>query len=353
MPPPIETDALVIGAGPAGLFQVFELGLLGIAAHLVDTLPYPGGQCIELYPDKPIYDIPSVQVCTGRELVDRLLRQIAPFRVPMHLGQQVGELRRGADDGRFHVGTSAGTRFRAGAVVIAGGVGSFQPKRLGVDAVEPFDGTQLLHQRLPDAQQTAGRHVLVVGGDDPAVAAAIALAGHDAASRPASVTLLHRRDVLQAAAQPLAALQALRDGGVVAFVAGQVSGAQVDGAGRLGAVDVACADGSRRQLPCELLLVFLGLSPKLGPLAGWGLAMARKQLVVDTQRFETSLPGIFAVGDVNTYPGKRKLILSGFHEATLAAFAVAAHLHPERAAAPLQYTTTSPALHRRLGVAPD
>ena len=340
---PISTDALVIGAGPTGLFQVFELGLQGIAAQVVDSLPQAGGQCIELYPDKPIYDIPGLPVCSGRELVERLLLQIAPFKAPLHLGQEVSELT-STDDGRFRIATAAGTRFIARTVFIAGGVGSFQPKRLRVDALVSFEGRQLRY-RFPDVAAIAGQQVVVVGGDDAAVDAAIAAVPH-----AASVTLLHRRDVLQGRAEQLDALQRLRDSGAVKFIAGQVSGGEaVDG--RLASIDIACSDGSAQRLPADLLLVFLGLSPKLGPLANWGLALERKQVLVDSARFETSLPGVYAVGDVNTYPGKKKLILCGFHEATLAAFAAAARLFPERNL-PLQYTTTSAALQRALGVLP-
>jgi len=343
---PVETDALIIGAGPTGLFQIFELGLLGLRAHVVDSLPQPGGQCIELYPDKPIYDIPALKVCTGRELVERLLAQIEPFAPTLHLGQEVSELR-AETDGRFLVATSRGLRFMARSVFIAAGVGAFQPKRLRAPGLDSLEDTQVRYGPLA-GDEAAGRHVVIAGGDDAAVNAALALA--DAPSNaPASITLVHRRDVFQADDAALAKLAQARARGAIAFVAGQVTGASSE-RGALTGLRVTLSAGGEQALPADRLLVFLGLSPKLGPIADWGLAMERKQLVVDAERFETSVPGLYAVGDVNTYPGKKKLILCGFHEATLAAFAAASRLHPERVG-PLQYTTTSPALHRALGVA--
>jgi len=344
---PIETDALIIGAGPTGLFLVFELGLLGIRAHVVDALPQPGGQCIELYPDKPIYDIPAIKVCTGRELVERLLAQAAPFAPALHLGQEVSELTR-EPDGRFRVFTSTGSRFLARSVFIAGGVGSFQAKRLRVPGLDAFEGSQVLYRSV-DGEAAGGRDVVIAGGGDAAVNAALALAAPGQPA-PKSITLLHRRDAFQAEPAALAALAAARADGRIRVVVGQVS-ACAGGVGGLTTVQVALSDGGERALAADLLLVFLGLSPKLGPLADWGLALERKQVVVDPARFETSVPGIHAVGDVNTYPGKKKLILCGFHEATLAAFAAASRLYPERSG-PLQYTTSSPALQRALGVAP-
>ena len=343
----IECDALVIGAGPVGLFQVFQLGLQDIRAHVVDALPEPGGQCIELYADKPIYDIPAVQVCTGRELVQRLLQQVAPFAPQFHLGQEVSTLAR-RDDGRFDLGTSAGTRFIARAVFIAGGVGAFQARALKVDGAERHTGHQLLY-RVPEAAAWGHRRVLVVGGEDAAVQAVLQVA-EAPAPQPASITLLHRRRTLTAEPALLQRLQALINAGSVGFEVGQVLGLDGDASQGLVAAQVVDEDGQTRRLPADLVLAFLGVSPKLGPIAQWGLALERRQLVVDPAHFETSVPGIHAVGDVVTYPGKKKLILCGFHEATLAAFAAAARLRPEQPTL-LQYTTTSPRLHQLLGVA--
>ena len=344
---PIETDAVVVGAGPVGLFQVFELGLLEIRAHVIDALPYPGGQCVELYADKPIYDIPATPVCSGRELVARLLQQIEPFATPFHLGQQVDRVRQ-QDDGRFLIETSTGTRLLAKVVVIAGGVGSFQPRRLKIEGLAAFEGRQLFHA-LPEPFDWKGKRVIVIGDSDAALEASLRLA-EPASQQPASVTLMHRRDEFKAAPTTIAELRQQRAYGRIGFVAGQSTGMRHEG-DRLTALEVATADGATRTLPMDVLLVLTGLSPKLGPIADWGLALERKQLVVDTAKFETSTPGIYAVGDVNTYPGKRKLIVCGFHEATLAAFGAAARVHPERPLH-LEYTTTSPRLRRLLGVAP-
>ena len=341
---PIETDALVIGAGPVGLFQVFELGLVGIRAHLVDSLPVPGGQCIELYADKPIYDIPGTPVCSARELVERLRKQIEPFAAPMHLGQQVNTVARQAD-GRFRVEASLGSTWLAKTVFIAGGVGSFQPRRLKVEGLAAFEGSQLFYTAPGDDAALRGRRVLVIGDDDAALECALRLAAL------ASVTLMHRRDEFRAAAATVERLRQARADARLQFVAAQPAGVEQHADGRLAGLQVMAADGSTRTLPLDTLIALTGLSPKLGPIADWGLALERKQLVVDTAKFETSVRGIFAVGDVNTYPGKKKLILCGFHEAALAAFGAAAVVFPDRPT-PLEYTTTSPRLQRALGVAP-
>jgi thioredoxin reductase (NADPH) len=343
----IETDALIVGAGPVGLFQVFQLGLQELRAQVVDSLPHAGGQCLELYADKPIYDIPALPVCSGRELVERLLKQIEPFDCGFHLDQQVDAVSV-RDDGRFDVTTAAGTSFVARTIVIAGGVGSFQPRRLKVDGLDRHRGTRLF-EHAASLHEQAGKHVVIVGGGEAAVAAAIAAAA-DGASRAASVTLVHRRDDFDVADADRALLQSMRSDGRVTFIAGQPERVvEVDG--MLAGLDLLCSDGASRTVPLDVLYVLLGWSPRLGPIANWGLALEKKQLVVDAERFETSVPGIFAVGDVVTYAGKKKLIVCGFHEATLAAFAIAARVYPERAL-PLQYTTTSPRLQALLGVGP-
>jgi thioredoxin reductase (NADPH) len=344
-PAPIATDALIVGAGPIGLFQVFELGLLEVTAQVVDSLPHAGGQCLELYADKPIYDIPALPYCTGRELIERLQQQIAPFAAGFHLGQQVNSVQR-RGDGVFDVGTDSGTRFAAKTIIIAGGVGSFQPRLLKVEGLERWRDSQVFY-RESDAIDKTARHVVIAGAGDEAVAAALAAVQAGAAS----VTLLHRRDDFEAGADALARLAEARASGRIAFVAGQAS-AIAERGGHLSALVATCNDGSVRSLALDVLYVLLGWSPKLGPIAEWGLALDRKQIVVDTERFETSVPGIYAVGDINLYPGKRKLVVSGFHEATLAAYAIADRVHPERAQ-PLLYTTTSTKLHKLLGVDPQ
>ena len=347
-PAEIETDALVVGAGPVGLFQVFQLGLLELRCEVVDALPHAGGQCAELYPDKPIYDIPGLPVASGRELVARLQQQIAPFRPRLHLGQLVASVQRQAD-GRFAVATDRGTRFLAHAVIIAAGAGAFLPRSVALDGLERHLGSQVLHQP-PEPAALAGQQVLILGDEDPALEQAIALAE---AGGCAGVTLVHRRDQFRAGPATVARLAALRAAGRVRFIAGQPLALRHDDAAdpaRLTGLDLLPADGDPLVVPVDRLLVLMGLSPRLGPIADWGLAMARRQLVVGTEAFETSEPGIHAVGDINTYPGKRKLLLCGFHEATLAAFGVAARLAGGKPPL-LQYTTTSPRLHRLLGVA--
>jgi len=342
---PIETDAVIVGAGPVGLFQVFELGLLEIKAHIVDSLAYPGGQCIELYPDKPIYDIPAVPVCTGRELTDNLLKQIEPFGATFHLGQEVTRVERRAD-GRFDVETSKGTGFVTKTVFVAGGVGSFQPRLLRIDGLDKYLDRQLFY-RVRNPAQFAGSNLVIVGGGDSALDWTLNFV-QDGPNKADSVILVHRRDGFRAAPASVAKMRELCDAYEMQLVVGQVTG--IDEAdGRLTAVKVTGGDGVTRVVPLDMLLVFFGLSPKLGPIAEWGLDLERKQITVDTEKFETSVPGIYAVGDVNTYPGKKKLILSGFHEAALAAFAAAEVVFPDRRIH-LQYTTTSPKLHKVLGV---
>lgn len=345
-PDHLETDALVIGAGPVGLFLVFELGLLGLRAHVVDALPHVGGQPVELYRDKAIYDIPAVPVCTGQELTDRLLQQIAPFEPQFHLGQTVLSLNT-LPDGRFAVRSSSGTQWTAKAVFIAAGVGAFQPKRLKVAGLEAFEDSQLFY-RVRQPHAFAGQHLVVVGGDDTALEWALRLSA-PGPHQADSVVLVHRRDAFQADEATVAAVRERCAQGKLRFVVGQITGHSHHG-GRLTHAHVTGPDGEVQQLPLDALMVFMGLSPQLGPVAEWGLAMERKQLAVDTEKFSTAVPGIFAVGDVNTYPGKRKLILCGFHEATLAAYAAAAWVSPSRQPVQLQYTTSSSQLHRLLGV---
>ena len=343
---PIETDAVIIGAGPVGLFQVFELGLLEIKAHVIDSLAYPGGQPIELYPDKPIYDIPAIPVCTGKELTDALLKQIEPFGATFHLGQTVTEVQKQAD-GRFFVATSKGTQFLTKTIFIAAGVGAFEPRALKVDGLEKFTGSQL-HYRVRNPADFAGKNLVIVGGGDSALDWTLNFAA-EGPNKAESVILVHRRDGFKAAPASVAKMHELCEQYEMQFIVGQVTGYD-EKDGRLTGAKGTGADGVTRVVPLDMLLVFFGLSPKLGPIAEWGLDIERKQLVVDTEKYSTSVPGIFAVGDINTYPGKKKLILSGFHECALAAFAAAPIIFPEKGKIHLQYTTTSPKLHKVLGV---
>jgi len=341
----IETDAVIVGAGPVGLFQVFELGLLEVKTHIIDSLPYPGGQCIELYPDKPIYDIPAVPMCTRQELTDNLLKQIEPFGATFHLGQEVTRVGK-RDDGRFDVETSRGTRLLTKTLFVAGGVGSFQPRLLKLEGLDKYDGTQLFY-RVKSPGQFAGRNLVIAGGGDSALDWSLNFA-KEGPNQAASVILIHRRDGFRAAPASVSKMRELCDAHAMQFLIGQVTGID-ERDGRLTGVKVTGNDGVTRVVPLDDLLVFFGLSPKLGPIAQWGLNIERKQVVVDTEKFETSVPGIFAVGDINTYPGKKKLILSGFHEAALAAFGAAPYIFPDKRIQ-LQYTTTSPKLHKVLGV---
>ena len=338
---PIETDALIVGAGPAGLFQVFELGLLGIKSHIVDTLKHPGGQCAELYPDKPIYDIPALPVCGAQELVDRLMQQVAPMGPVFHFGEEVAALQK-QEDGRFFLRTSAGTEFLARAVVIAAGLGSFQPRRLGVEGCEALEDRQV-HYRVRSAAEFAGQRLVIFGGGDSALDWVIDLNG-----KAKSIVHVHRRNEFKAAPASVARMRELVAAGKMEYIEGIASAIAVED-GRLTGVTIKRSDGTAQDVPADHLLAFFGLHPKLGPIAEWGFELERKAIKVDTAKFQTSVPGIFAIGDINTYPGKKKLILSGFHEAALAAFAIAEHLNPAKKVH-LQYTTTSPIMQKRLGV---
>ena len=340
---PQSVETVIIGAGPVGIFQIFELGLLGIGSVIIDSLAQVGGQCTELYPDKPIYDIPALPVCGAQELIDRLLEQVKPFHAKFHLGQEVTELEV-LPEGKFHVATSAGTRLTAGAVVIAAGVGSFQPRRLTIEGAEHYEGKSL-HYRVKSAADFHGRDLLICGGGDSALDWTVALA-----EKARSLTLVHRRGDFRAAPATVARMRELVAAGRMQFLEGQVLALHGEHS-KLASAVLKSNDGhTTLQVPVEQMLVFYGLHPKLGPVAEWGLEMEKKALKVHTENFQTSVPGIFAIGDINTYPGKKKLILSGFHEAALAAFGIQHHLYPQKRQF-LQYTTTSPIMQKRLGVA--
>jgi thioredoxin reductase (NADPH) len=340
----IKTDVVVVGAGPCGLFQVFELGLLGLKAEVIDSIPRPGGQCAELYPDKPIYDIPAIPVCTGEELTNSLLTQIEPFHCGMHLGEEVTTVKRQEDD-TFYVETSTGKAFSAKAVVIAAGVGSFQPRPLRVTDAEQYE-TKTLHYRVRDAGLFHGEDIAILGGGDSALDWALELAGK--ASR---LTLVHRRDEYRAAPASIAKMRSLVAEGKMNLIERGKVIAITGAGGHMTSLTVQVKDAESLEVPASHALVFFGLAPKLGPIADWGLDINRKTINVDTERFETSEPGIYAVGDINFYPGKKKLILCGFHEAALAAFAIKQRFEPDKKVH-VQYTTTSPIMHKRLGV-PD
>lgn len=336
-----ETDALIVGAGPCGLFQVFELGLLGIQSHVIETLPAPGGQCAELYPNKPIYDIPACPAIGAQELVDRLLEQIRPFEPIFHFSQQVVSIDRQPDD-RFLVATDSGQTFLTKAVVIAGGVGSFAPVPLKVPGVSSLPTDQLFYS-VKDPSHHYGKDIVVLGGGDSALDWALELYKH-----ANSLVLVHRSEKFKAAPASVTRMHSLCNDLQMQFMTGNVTGVSSTN-NKLKHIEVTAADGVTRSVELDHLLVFYGLSPKLGPIANWGLDLQKNQIRVDTEKFQSSEPGIYAVGDINWYPGKKKLILSGFHEAALAAFAIKAQLNPGEKVH-LQYTTTSPNMHKRLGV---
>jgi thioredoxin reductase (NADPH) len=339
----IQADVVIVGAGPCGLFQIFELGLLGIHAHVVDSLKHPGGQCSELYPEKPIYDIPALPVCGAQELVDRLLQQAKPFNAQFHMGEEVTELKV-LEDETFLLRTSVNTRFHAKTVIIAGGLGSFQPRRLGVEGAEGFEGSRI-HYKVKSAAEFTNKRLVIFGGGDSALDWTLEFAG-----KARSLTLVHRRPDFRAAPASVARMRDLVQHRSIDYVEAIAQSVIAEDSEFRG-VRVKRSDGQIQELEADHALVFFGLHPKLGPIAEWGLGIDKRAIQVDTEKFQTNIPGVFAVGDINTYPGKKKLILSGFHEAALAAFAVAARLNPAKKI-PLQYTTTSPIMHKRLGV-PD
>lgn len=340
----IQTDVVIVGAGPCGLFQVFELGLLGLKAEVIDTLPQPGGQCTELYPDKPIYDIPAVPVCTGEELTTLLMRQIEPFCAGLHLGEEVTIVKQTNND-KFFVATRSGKEFEAAAVVIAGGVGSFQPRPLRLPNAETFVG-DTLHYRVREPSQFAGKRLTILGGGDSALDWVIELA-----NIAEHITLVHRRDEYRAAPASVEKMRALEATGKVNVIENAKATTLAAQNGAITEITISPKEGEAQTFATDHVLVFFGLAPKLGPIAEWGLDINRKTINVDTEKFETSEPGIYAVGDINYYPGKKKLILCGFHEAALAAFAIKQRIEPGKKVH-VQYTTTSPIMHERLGL-PD
>lgn len=336
----IETDVVIIGAGPCGLFAVFELGLLDLKCHVVDILGRPGGQCAELYPEKPIYDVPALPVVTGQDLTDRLMEQIKPFGPEFHFDERIDELRR-EPDGRFRLVSDQGTVFLTKVVVVAAGGGSFTPKRPPLDGIEGYEGSSVFYS-VRKIESMRGRDVVVIGGGDSALDWTLSL-------QPVakSLTLIHRRDEFRAAPHSVEKMRALVAEGKVRLAIGQVTALQGDGKA-LQSVTLKTAAGEET-LPANAMLPFFGLTMKLGPVANWGLNLNENLINVDTERFETSEKGIFAIGDINWYPGKLKLILSGFHEAALMAQAASRIVNPDKKVM-FQYTTSSSSLQKKLGV---
>lgn len=340
----IKTDVLIVGAGPAGLFAVFELGLLDIKAHLVDILPKPGGQCAELYPEKPIYDIPGFPKISGQELVDALLQQIEPFHPTFHYGEMVEglEVLGTAEAPSFLVRTSGGQSFECKVVIVAAGGGSFQPKKPPLADIDAFENTSVFYA-VRKIEDFRGKHVVIVGGGDSALDWTLNL-------QPVAkhLTLVHRRDDFRGAPHSVNAMRELVAAGRMDLQIGQLSTLNGE-AGHLTSVTFKHASGATHEIPCDRLIPFFGLTMKLGPVADWGLNLHENLVPVDTATFETNIPGVFAIGDINYYPGKLKLILCGFHEGALAAQKAHRYVYPEKRLT-FQYTTSSSSLQKKLGV---
>jgi thioredoxin reductase (NADPH) len=345
MSAPIETDVAIIGAGPIGLFAVFELGLLDLECHLVDILDRPGGQCTELYPEKPIYDIPALPIVTGQELTNRLLEQVKPFNPVFHFGEMASALEK-LPDGRWKLITDAGTELIAPVVVIAAGAGSFVPKRPALAEIESFenagDGIGV-HYAVRKMETFRGKNILIAGGGDSALDWTINLA-----PLAKSLTLVHHRDGFRAAQHSVNQMRELEKEGKIKFHVASVKALHGEG-GKLSGATLAGTDKKEWQHDVDAFLPFFGLTIKLGPIAQFGINLHENLIPVDTARFESQTPGIFAIGDINTYPGKLKLILSGFHEAALMAQA-AFHIARPNEKLRFQYTTSSSCLQKKLGV---
>ena len=336
----IETDAVVIGSGPVGLFSVFELGLLDIKCEVVDILDKPGGQCAELYPDKPIYDIPGMPVVMGNELVELLIKQIKPFKPNFHLSSMVDELEREGEN-LWKTKTDTGITFLSKVVVIAAGGGSFQPKKPPIKGISEYENKSVFYS-IRDRKKFKGKNIVIIGGGDSALDWAITL--NDDAD---STTLIHRREEFRAAPETVNKVSSLISENKIKFHLGQVKSLN----GKDGVLDnVVCSQGDNEiKIDCDTILPFFGLTMKLGPVANWGINLNENLVSVDTEKFETDQKGIFAIGDINTYPGKLKLILCGFHEAALMAQKAHSYVYPDKKIT-FQYTTSSTDLRKKLGV---
>ena len=336
----IKTDALIIGAGPVGLFAVFELGLLGIKAHVIDILDKPGGQCAELYPEKPIYDIPGFPMITGQKLSDNLMQQIKPFNPIFHFSELAKTLTM-IDDGLYELKTSSGLVFNAKIIIIAAGGGSFEPKKPPIKNIDRHEGQSVLYS-IGKINDFAGKSIVIVGGGDSALDWTIALE-----KVAKNITLIHRRDNFKGAVSTVQKVMKLRDENKILFKIGQITEIiEIDN--RLTGV-VLESEEQKIKMDCDILMPFFGLTMNIGPLLDWGLKIDNKRIAVNTETFETNLPGVFAIGDINTYPGKLKLILSGFHESALMAHAAYKIVFPNENLV-FQYTTSSSSLQKKLGI---
>ena len=344
---PKNIDALIIGAGPCGLFQAFELGLLGINSIIMDSMDKVGGQCSELYPDKPIYDIPGIPICSAQELIDNLLKQIEPFNPKIQLGEEVIGVER--INNEYLVTTSKDIQFITKTIFIAGGVGSFQAKRLRLDSINDYED-QWLYYKIQDKNKLLGKNIVIFGGGDSALDWAIEFATDKdfLDSSGTQVSLVHRRNEYRGAPASVNTMKELAKQELIKLYEVSTLRSFKTDNNHLKSLTLY-KDGEELEIEADVALVFFGLSPKLGPIAEWGLEINKKSIEVNTESFETNHPAIFAIGDIANYPGKKKLILSGFHEAALAAFAAKAIIEPGKKVH-LQYTTTSPKLQERLGV---
>jgi len=338
----IKTDALIIGAGPTGLFTAHQLKLIGLDCEIVDNLDKIGGQCIELYPDKPIYDIPAVPECTGEELTNNLINQLKPFDIKFHLSERVDEVKKDGDN--WIVKTNKGTSFTTPNVIIAGGVGSFEPRKFSVEGHEKFENKSILYS-IKDKNIFKGKTVSIFGGGDSALDWAVEL------SNNCSVNLIHRRDEFRGAQSTVDKVHELATSNKInLFTKFQLK--KLNGSDKIESIDIESEDKEIKNLKTDYVLGFFGLIMQLGPIANWGLNIDKKTVEVDTEKFETNQKGIYAVGDICNYPGKLKLILSGFHEGALAARACFKLARPNEKYR-FEFTTSSKAIKNRLGVKSD
>ena len=335
----IKTDALIIGAGPTGLFTAHQLRLIGLNCEIVDNLDKIGGQCIELYPDKPIYDIPAVPECTGEELTNNLINQIKTFNIPIHLSERVDEVKKENDN--WMVKTNAGKTFITPNVIIAGGVGSFEPRKFAPKECEKFENQSILYS-IKNKKIFEGKTVSIFGGGDSALDWAVEL------SKNSKVNLIHRRDDFRGAQSTVDKVYELAKSGIInLFTKYQL--AKISGENSLDSIDIKYDDGEIKNIKTDYALGFFGLIMQLGPIANWGLNIDKKTIEVDTEKFETNQKGIYAIGDICSYPGKLKLILSGFHEGALAARACFKLARPDEKYR-FEFTTSSKTIKNRLGV---
>ena len=335
----IKTDVLVIGAGPVGLFAVQQLGLIGLKAEVVDNLDKIGGQCIELYPDKPIYDIPAIPECTGESLTKSLLEQIKPFKTNFNLNERVQEISK--EKNNWKITTSKGKIFIASNVIIAGGVGSFEPRKFQIAGVEKFENKGIFYS-IKDKNYFKNKKVCIFGGGDSALDWAIEL------SKFAEVILVHRRNEFRGAGHSTEIVRKLeKEGKLKIKTPFQIN--SIEGQNKVNAINIKSDDGKIEKITTDFVLGFFGLIMKLGPIAEWGLNLEKKAIPVNTENFQTNKEGIFAIGDICTYPGKLKLILSGFHEGALAARACFKLAKPDKKYR-FEYTTTSKDMQERLGI---